>query len=92
MARIDLLTVGETFQDLIFAGLSRLPRAGENRKACGTRAEGVGVRMTPVYFVGDTNSTSRGPLHGEKRARTTSISGGERHRRSREGRNRVEGR
>ena len=32
MARIDLLTVGETFQDLIFAGLRRLPRAGEEEK------------------------------------------------------------
>ena len=29
MPRIDLLTVGEAFQDLIFAGLPYMPRAGE---------------------------------------------------------------
>ena len=29
MPRLDLLTVGEAFQDLIFAGLPRLPNAGE---------------------------------------------------------------
>jgi ribokinase len=32
VSAIDLLTVGETFQDLIFVGLARLPRAGEEVK------------------------------------------------------------
>ena len=26
---VDLVTAGEAFEDLIFSGLSRLPRAGE---------------------------------------------------------------
>ena len=30
--RIDLLTVGEAFEDLIFLGLERLPRVGEEVK------------------------------------------------------------
>jgi len=33
--RIDLLTVGEAFQDLIFAGLPRLPRPGEELRTGG---------------------------------------------------------
>jgi sugar/nucleoside kinase (ribokinase family) len=32
VARVELLTVGEAFQDLIFAGLPHLPRAGEELK------------------------------------------------------------
>lgn len=32
MARIDLLTVGEAFEDLIFFGLERLPKPGEEVK------------------------------------------------------------
>jgi sugar/nucleoside kinase (ribokinase family) len=33
VARIELLTVGEAFQDLIFVGLPHLPRAGEELKS-----------------------------------------------------------
>src|SRR5881275_194151 len=32
MARIELLTVGEAFEDLIFVGLPHLPRPGEELK------------------------------------------------------------
>jgi sugar/nucleoside kinase (ribokinase family) len=47
--RLDLLTVGEGFEDLIFAGLPRLPRAGEElRCASFTPTIGGGAVITAV--------------------------------------------
>jgi ribokinase len=46
---IDLLTVGETFQDLIFVGLPHLPRAGEELKSGRFAATvGGGAAITAV--------------------------------------------
>jgi sugar/nucleoside kinase (ribokinase family) len=48
-ARVDVLTVGEAFDDLIFAGLSRLPRPGEELRAPQfTAAAGGGALITAV--------------------------------------------
>ena len=45
--RVDLLTVGEAFEDLIFGGLPRLPRAGEElRVPHFTTSAGGGVIIT----------------------------------------------
>ena len=45
--RIDLLTVGEAFQDLIFVGLPHQPRSGEELKtACFTATIGGGAVIT----------------------------------------------
>lgn len=41
MPRVDLLVVGEAFEDLIFAGLPRLPRPGEELR-CGEFAATIG--------------------------------------------------
>jgi sugar/nucleoside kinase (ribokinase family) len=47
--RVDLLTVGEAFHDLIFAGLERLPRPGEElRVPAFTTAAGGGAVITAV--------------------------------------------
>jgi sugar/nucleoside kinase (ribokinase family) len=47
--RIDLLTAGEAFQDLIFVGLSRLPRSGEElRTPSFTATIGGGALITAV--------------------------------------------
>jgi sugar/nucleoside kinase (ribokinase family) len=47
--RFELLTVGETFQDLIFAGLPRLPRAGEELKTARyVETVGGGAAITAV--------------------------------------------
>ena len=61
MPRIDLLTVGEAFQDLIFVGLPHLPRRGEELKTANfvsttgggaiitaTAAARLGVRTTVI--------------------------------------------
>ena len=48
-ARVELLTVGEAFEDLILAGLSRLPRAGEELRAPHfTTSAGGGAIITAV--------------------------------------------
>lgn len=48
-ARVELLTVGEAFEDLIFAGMSRLPRPGEELRVPDfTTAAGGGVVITAV--------------------------------------------
>src|SRR4051812_11545926 len=45
----DLVTAGEAFEDLIFAGLSRLPRVGEEvRTNSFTRTVGGGAIITAV--------------------------------------------
>jgi sugar/nucleoside kinase (ribokinase family) len=45
--RLELLTVGDTFQDLIFSGLPRLPRAGEElRTGSFTSTVGGGAVIT----------------------------------------------
>jgi hypothetical protein len=47
--RFELLTVGETFQDLVFAGLPRLPRAGEELKTARfVETVGGGAAITAV--------------------------------------------
>jgi sugar/nucleoside kinase (ribokinase family) len=47
--RVDVLTVGEAFDDLIFGGLPRLPRAGEElRVPQFTTSAGGGVIITAV--------------------------------------------
>jgi sugar/nucleoside kinase (ribokinase family) len=47
--RVDVLTVGEAFEDLIFAGLPRLPRAGEElRVPHFSTSAGGGVIITAV--------------------------------------------
>ncbi len=47
--RVDLLTVGEAFEDLIFFGLPRLPRPGEELKTSSfVRALGGGALTTAV--------------------------------------------
>jgi sugar/nucleoside kinase (ribokinase family) len=49
VAQIDLLTVGETFQDLIFVGLPHLPRPGEELKGGRfTATVGGGAAITAV--------------------------------------------
>jgi sugar/nucleoside kinase (ribokinase family) len=46
---VDLLTVGEAFEDLIFAGLTRLPRLGEEvRVQTLTRHPGGGAVLTAI--------------------------------------------
>jgi sugar/nucleoside kinase (ribokinase family) len=48
-SRVDLLTVGEAFEDLIFGGLPRLPRAGEElRVPQFTTSAGGGAIITAV--------------------------------------------
>ena len=49
MGRIDLLTVGDAFEDLIFVGLPRLPRSGEELRAPRfARTIGGGALITAV--------------------------------------------
>ena len=49
MRRVDLLTVGEAFEDLIFGGMTRLPRPGEElRVPRFTTSAGGGVIITAV--------------------------------------------
>jgi sugar/nucleoside kinase (ribokinase family) len=49
VARIDLLTVGEAFEDLIFLGLDRRPRAGEEVKTSSfVQTFGGGAVITAV--------------------------------------------
>jgi sugar/nucleoside kinase (ribokinase family) len=46
---VDLLTIGEAFEDVIFAGLSRLPRLGEElRVRTLTRHPGGGAVLTAI--------------------------------------------
>ena len=40
MPRVDLLVVGEAFEDLIFAGLPRLPKRGEELRCAQLRVDG----------------------------------------------------
>lgn len=48
-ARLDLLTVGESFEDVVFAGLPRLPRLGEElHVATLSRHAGGGAIITAV--------------------------------------------
>ena len=52
MARPDLLAVGEAFEDLIFHGLARLPRPGEELKTSAfTRSVGGGAVITAIAAV-----------------------------------------
>ena len=49
MSTIDLACVGESFEDLIFAGLTRLPRLGEElRTKFFVRTYGGGATITAV--------------------------------------------
>jgi sugar/nucleoside kinase (ribokinase family) len=49
VTRVDLLTVGEAFEDLIFLGLDRLPRAGEEvRTSAFVQTIGGGAVITAV--------------------------------------------
>ena len=49
LARIDLLTVGDAFQDLVFAGLPRLPKLGEELKTSQfTSTIGGGAVITAI--------------------------------------------
>ena len=49
---MDLLTIGEAFEDVIFAGLSRLPRLGEElRVRTLTRHPGGGALLTGIAAV-----------------------------------------
>ncbi len=48
-ARVDLVSAGESFEDLVFHGLSRLPRPGEELRPSGfLRTSGGGTIITAV--------------------------------------------
>lgn len=49
MSRLDLLTVGEAFEDVVFSGLTRLPRLGEELRVSSlTRHPGGGAILTAI--------------------------------------------